>query len=312
MSKCILFIKIIVSLLTLWLLSYFVNWRETFTVLRDVDFVFAFIALVIFWVAQFISALRFLYIVRVLHGKINYMKSVIVHFIGLWFNQFLPSSLGGDILKFALLTRSIGTGISFRACILDRLSGFIFLLFAIFITFPLYSKILPEQWMTTGIAAISFGFLITLISLAWYFSHLRRKHFTGKPRFLKFTQLFADIWLFRRLTYLIPQFWTSAVVHFNGIFSYVLIGLSLGVDVNIVDFILIVPLIFLLSLIPISFAGWGVREMSAIWFFNSVGIPKSKALAMSLAFGCFLIISALPGLVLTFLFKREKENEQRL
>lgn len=59
-----------------------------------------------------------------------------------------------------------------------------------------------------------------------------------------------------------------------------------------------VPVIFLIALIPVSFAGWGLREVGAVWLFGMVGIAKESALAMSVCFGLLLVLAGLPGLML--------------
>jgi hypothetical protein len=51
------------------------------------------------------------------------------------------------------------------------------------------------------------------------------------------------------------QLWTLAIVHFNGIITYALLGFALGINEELLTFIPIVPIIFLIALILISFAG---------------------------------------------------------
>jgi len=106
----------------------------------------------------------------------------------------------------------------------------------------------------------------------------------------------ADIWKFRKGGSLWEQFWTSLVVHVNGIVSFGLIGFSMGLDVDLMLYCLAVPVVFMVALIPLSFAGWGVREAGAIWVFATIGIPMESALGMLIGFGILLLIAALPGL----------------
>ncbi len=302
-SRNIFLGKIIISLLIFLLLSYLVDWHAVLDCLQQLNLFWFIVALLVFWFAQLISSLRFFYIVRALGGDILFSKSIIVHFIGLWFNQILPGSLGGDILKFSILIRNLGASMSLRACILDRLAGLIFMNLAIFITLPLYARILPKQWMVVGLTIMSSIFLMALVGLSWSSTYLR-KYFEESAWILKITQLLADICSFRRPIYFFHQFWTSAIVHFNGIFSYALMGIALNIDIDILNFVLIVPLVFLIALLPISFAGWGTREVGAIWLFGFIDVPYEEALSMSVAFGFFLILSALPGLAFTVFYRR--------
>lgn len=253
-----------------------------------------FLALILFWIAQIASSKRCVYIAEALGGKLRLSISIRAHFVGLWFNQVLPSSLGGDVVKLGILTKPIGASLALRACILDRASGFIFLLGALFITTPLYFYMLPQRYIAELILLFSFFSLGLIVFLAWACAHLRI-HLKEGGLVIKLSQIFADIWTMRCRPYLFQQTWTSAIVHFNGIIVYTILGVALGAPVNFLEFFLIVPLIFLVALLPFSFAGWGIREAGAVWLFGLVGYDKTNALSISIAFGLFLIIAGLPG-----------------
>ena len=82
-----------------------------------------------------------------------------------------------------------------------------------------------------------------------------------------------------------------------------MLGFALGINVDVITFILVVPVIFLIALIPISFAGWGLREAGAVWLFGMVGITSEGALAMSICFGLLLIVAGLPGLFILLFYR---------
>jgi len=60
----------------------------------------------------------------------------------------------------------------------------------------------------------------------------------------------------------------------------------------------------LVSMIPISFGGWGVREGAMVVFFGLVGVPAADALAMSILFGLAALVAGLPGGVLWVVQRR--------
>ena len=64
------------------------------------------------------------------------------------------------------------------------------------------------------------------------------------------------------------------------------------------------PPALVLTVIPISVAGWGVREGALIGLFSLIGADKTAVLMMSLLYGLTLIIVSLPGLV-TYLKGRQ-------
>lgn len=296
-KKIIFFIKISVSILCITLLYRSVNWPELTRLFTRIQIGWIILALVIFWIAQVVSALRCAYIARVLGGELDLATATRAHFIGLWFNQVLPTSLGGDVIKVAILNKPLGIGLAIRSAILDRLSGLIFLMAATALALPIYARILPNRAVLSGLALLAIGFMLALVisvSLSsWISKLLNRFPFTDK-----LARLLRDLSILSRGNALWQQTWTSAVVHFNGIAAYALLGLALDIKVDPVLFTLIVPLVFLIALMPLSVAGWGVREVGAIWLFGLVGVDRESALAISLCFGMLLVVSGLPGLVI--------------
>lgn len=57
----------------------------------------------------------------------------------------------------------------------------------------------------------------------------------------------------------------------------------------------LMPLVILLTILPISFAGWGVREGAMVGLFAMSGASKRQSWPVSIAYGVILIVSSLPG-----------------
>ncbi len=70
---------------------------------------------------------------------------------------------------------------------------------------------------------------------------------------------------------------------------------SLGIDLPFLSWVVIVPPVTLIQLVPVSLAGWGVREFGFVVVLAGFGIPAEAALATSLLVGLCLIIVGLPG-----------------
>lgn len=295
-------IKIFISISSLVFISNLVDWNLTGEVLMQTQLHWFFVALLIFWLAQIVSTIRYLYVARALGGKISLPLSLKAHFVGLWFNQVLPTNFGGDVVKIAILKPSLGLSVALRSSILDRISGLMFLLLAVIVTLPFYFNIFSEQpEISLALGVFALSGLIGIMLFSWFACRLQKSQ-NLYPIIEKLIQIFVDIALFRFKGVFWQQFWTSAIVHFNGIIAFSLSGLAVGLFIDPLIFILIVPLIFLLALIPISLAGWGIREAGAIWLFGMVGVTNEIALAMSIVFGLLLIAAAIPGLLI-FIYK---------
>ena len=144
-SKILSVLKIAGSLVSLGVVLYSVDLISIRNQLSHINFTTVLIALIIFWLAQFASSLRCVYVARTLGSELAFSASLRAHFVGLWFNQVLPTSLGGDIIKISILKKNIGMSMAIRSALLDRFSGLFLLMLVIVLTLPLYSKIIPHQ-----------------------------------------------------------------------------------------------------------------------------------------------------------------------
>jgi len=87
----------------------------------------------------------------------------------------------------------------------------------------------------------------------------------------------------------------SAVTIGFTILAYKLIADGVGSRLSLASWIMIVPPVTLIQLLPISLAGWGVREAALVVMLASFGIPAEAALATSVLLGLCLIAVGLPG-----------------
>lgn len=264
-------------------------------------------ALLVFELAQLVSALRYVYVARALGGDLSWTRSLRAHFVGLWFNQVLPTGLGGDVVKIALLRRDLGLGLAVRAAALDRVSGLALLMFSIVVLLFAYQQLLGDVGLTIALGVLAAGSLLALGLLAALADPLRRRF----PRISWIghgLELLDNIKRFRRGRPLFEQIWTSSIVHVNGIVSFALIGRALGVDLDMLAYFLLVPLILLIALIPVSMAGWGLREAGALSLFSLVGVPGEQAVALSVLFGVLLVVAGIPGLALILLNPARQAN----
>ena len=74
-----------------------------------------------------------------------------------------------------------------------------------------------------------------------------------------------------------------------------LLATSLGIEVNAIDCMVLVPPVMLIASVPISIAGWGLRETAMVAAFGFIGIAEGDAFVLSILFGLANIFAALPG-----------------
>jgi uncharacterized membrane protein YbhN (UPF0104 family) len=225
-------------------------------------------------------------------GAWTLLKIVLV---GLFFNQVLPSGVGGDAIRAWRCHRlGIGVAAAIRSLVLDRVSGY-FVMVVLFVAgLPVLLKILPDVHQRYGVVLLLVAALGGLLVL-FLIDYLPR----GLLRFRLVAELAA---LSREGRRLFGQPARSGAVLSLGaatvgltILAFMLVAGSLGVDLPFVSWAVIVPPVSLIQLIPVSLAGWGVRELGFVVVLAGFGIPAEAALAASLLVGLCMILVGLPG-----------------
>lgn len=226
-----------------------------------------------------------------------YFKS---YFKGSLFNQVLPTSIGGDAYRVAEVatkakdTQENAVKEAFYGVFIDRVVGLVGLLLLNLFANLFHADLLPDG-VFMAINVIILSALVGLVVLAGIhkFEVFNRT---------KITRLFYQLSERFRLIYKTPkrisqQLGLSVLIHLFSMIAIFGIGHSLGINEPLVTYLLLVPPAILLTILPISFAGWGLREGALIGLFLLIGIDETLVLAMSLLYGITLIIAALPGLV---------------
>lgn len=290
--------KIVCTGVSIAFLVFTINWKVFIILLKNMHAGNMLLTCVMIWLVQFFSIIRLHYILNIFAKKISMMRLIRIHYIGFWFNQVLPTSLGGDVVKISMLKNDVELGFAVKSVFLDRCSGLLFLFLAITLTLPLYSRLFknsPKLFTSIsllaglGIAGMLLMFVLISIPKNFVPSVIRRIVF-----------LFSDMRDFFKIKSLWQQFWSSGLIHCSGIIIYYLLAQSLYLAADFYAFVLVVPLIFFVALLPISFAGWGIRELGSVYLFNFIGISKEHALAISVGYGVLLILASLPGLLMSF------------
>jgi glycosyltransferase 2 family protein len=93
----------------------------------------------------------------------------------------------------------------------------------------------------------------------------------------------------------VPAVALSLVIQFGVSAVACMIAISAGIELDFVESLLLFPLINMASTLPISIAGWGVREAASVYIFRRVGISPNDALVISLLYGFTTMLLALPG-----------------
>ncbi len=229
-------------------------------------------------------------------------------FIGLFFNQILPPPVGGDAVR-TIGAKRLGLGYTAGALsvFIERVWGLITVTLFILPTLPfLLADLLPDGITPTGLAiglllVALVGLVVGFKLLLWLCQHLEDRLQKELPvnliRQLRTTTLEPKSALWLLLLSMLGQL--------PPLLSIMMIGIALPGDIGAGTALLVAPLALFATVVPISFAGWGLREGVMVTALASQGISSAQALALSLAFGVGLLLISLPGAVLFRLKRRE-------
>ncbi len=295
------FFKIIFSLGVIYFLGTHLDFHQVKNDLSHLSYASFFFCLLWLWSSYFTGTKRWQEIIACDFRKISLGELWAQVMIGAFLNQCLPSSVGGDVYRgFMAKRQGLSTEWAINSTLIDRFYGLVGLIFAGFLALPFEIRTL----MTTYLGQIILGCLFLTFFGFVILLFFHRIPLFNHP-FLQFFRTFSQrLWLTvnqRTGTWniLFFSFLTS-----SGLFMplYIL-ALDMGVSIRLSQIAVTLPFIFLISVLPISFAGWGLREGTMVVCLGLFGVDKEEAFALSVVFGFVQIVASLPGLII-WLFRK--------
>jgi glycosyltransferase 2 family protein len=216
-------------------------------------------------------------------------------FVGLFFNQVLPTGVGGDAVRaWRCRKLGVGLGVAIRSVLLDRASGYLVTLVVYAASLPALLRILSDAGERIGILAVFAAGLCGLLVVA--VADFLPARLLRLPLFAALAELSREgrrlVAQPRRCAGVLGL---SALTVGFPVLAYMLVGKSLGTDLPFGIWLMVVPPVTLIQLLPVSFAGWGIRELGLVVILAGFGVDGEAALAVSLLIGLSLIVVGLPG-----------------
>jgi uncharacterized protein (TIRG00374 family) len=219
-------------------------------------------------------------------------------FVSFLFTNLLPSGIGGDAIKMYELSRSSERGAEAVSSVLvDRFMG-LFALQAIGLTALAFSwRLVPSEIVILTVAVFGASLLA-----AWVVSY--RPLWNTLARWVPLFDRLLSIKAVSSLVTSLQSYSGPALLRSFGvgvafnvllIAMNVLIGTALGADLRLPYYLIFVPITSLVLILPISFAGLGVREGTYVFLFSQVGMAQEVALSLSLL--VYVLGTVSPGLV---------------
>ncbi len=248
-----------------------------------------------------ISAYRWQILARAQEDQVPLMFLVRSYLVGTFFNNFLPTRFGGDLVRIWDGTRYSKSLVKSSAIVVvERMTGMI-VLFVFALTASLLrldmAQTIPVIWgaLVLGLAGLT---ILTFFFLPFFRRQLDKvpaKGIGGRVA-QKIIAFRTTVLAYRdkRSEFARASFW-ALLLQLNVILYYVLIGKALGLEIAVLDYFIFIPIVLLIQIIPVTINGLGLREGAYIEIFRYYGIAPETALSFSIIEIVFGLVVGLVG-----------------
>lgn len=243
-----------------------------------------------------------------------------IYMIGSFFNTYMPGIIGGDAIKAYYLgkeLKSLGVeelrvkgnfttpelhnsptyelSIAIASVFMDRYIGFFALLIISMIAFPFGFKYLegtPVKWLMpiVLVAFISGSIIVFKFRLGERVKFLFRVY--------EYFQMYS-----RKKSVLFKAFLYSVVIQISGMVAIYILSKGISLNISFLSLLIFVPIIILISFIPVSISGVGLREGAFVIFLGTIGVPSDLAMTLSILWFLSVVVASLWGLFEYLRFK---------
>lgn len=294
-KKSITVFKIIITAI---IIIYLINVTD-FNLLSDIilnsNKTLLFTSFLILLLITIFQAYRFSFVSSNFEININLYKSWKNIAIGILYNQVLPSTIGGDSIRFLNLKElKYNTKNSVKSILIDRVYGLLSLCLICFvgslaiISFSFNSRFLIVTQL------ISFSSIVFFLFSPFVF----KKYFSIFLKKIKIFELFNDLYFSNNNKIISKVLLLSIIIHFLVSTVGFLILSALNVNIDFWPFIWLFLSSLLISTIPISIGGWGFREGIFIISMRLIGIDTETSIAISFIYAFETSIIGLIGGIL--------------
>jgi len=260
-----------------------------------------------------IAAWRQIGVLRLLGYSLGALQSIQICFSGLAVSQVAISFIGGDLWRAVQLVQSgVSRKAAGQAMLLDRMFGLAAIVVMVATVLPVLLGLAHDQsdlqgiWIIAAIVTCGASALFLSPPLLQIVTQMAPEKVRGHRLFAVGMEL-AGVGRFLLAAPRQSAFLTgiSAIAHALNIFGIVLIAGSLGVPTSPWLIAAVAIPVMFVSMLPVSVAGWGVREAAMVTGFSLLNLAPEIALSTSIGFGLSRIAASLPGVLSLIAYERQ-------
>jgi uncharacterized protein (TIRG00374 family) len=303
-KRLFFWLKLLVSLA---LIAYFLLFRASLgdigAVLRSASAGWLILSFSLHILGLLISALRWQILIKAQGDTVPIAFLARSYLVGTFFNNFLPSRIGGDVVRIwdgSKYSESKSLARSTAVILVERLTGIVVLLVFAAAASLLrleFARRIPVIWAALLISLAGLA-LIGLLFLPLSGRLIDR--LPGGSPWGRIKEKAADFqsalasYRSRPRPFFAALLW-ALLLQVNVVVHYWLIGKALHLSIPLLDYFIFIPIVHLILLIPVTINGLGLREVSYIEIFAFYGVAAGAAISFSLVDVAFMLIIGLVG-----------------
>jgi uncharacterized membrane protein YbhN (UPF0104 family) len=301
-SLAISAIKAAVSVGLLALLFSRVDVARLWSVARQASPAWLAAALVLYFAMVLASAVRWGLLLRAQHVQLSYGFLTQSFLVATFFNNFLPSNIGGDVVRITDTAKAAGSKtLATTVVLIDRGIGLLGLALMAATGASLMHRMSVGP-VGPGVLWAGFGLGAIVATPALLMPE-------SMTRLLQPLRVFHQEWVdarIEKLTYTLTRFKETpsalagcfagaVVVQAVLVGFYVAIARSMNIPIGFAELAVIVPVSFIVQMVPVSVNGFGVREATFGFYFTRLGLPLESALLVSFVGAALIMLFSLTG-----------------
>lgn len=276
-------LKISITVMGLYLVLRNLDIYAMLAILGDVNLAWMAVGAVLIAASLVVRAFRWQIILHGTGSSMRFGRLVELYLVGSFFNAFLPSGLGGDVVRAAEASQDVDSSVAVGTVLVDRLTGLMAVFGMALIVLPFRPADFPKYLAATIAGICTAGLIAGFILVDGRLFHLFTRNLPTRIRalgggFLDRLALAINKCGWRALS---KALLVSVLFNLMQVTWWATSGRALGLDIEFRYYLLVVPIMSLALLVP-SIGGLGVREYLAPAVFASAGITPEQAVGLTL------------------------------
>ena len=295
-------LKTIVSLGLLAVLFSRVDVSRLWTITRQASIGWLATALLLYFAMVLTSAVRWGVLLRAQHIRLTFAYLTKSFLVATFFKNFLPRNNGGDVIRIADTAKAAGSKtLATTVVLIDRGLGVLGL--------ALMAATGASMMQRMAVGPVGPRILWAGFGLGTIIATPALLMPETVTKLLQPLRVFHQEWVdarIEKLTYALTRFKetpAALATCFSGaiavqgllVLFYVAIARSMSIPVGFAELAVIVPVSFIVQMIPVSVNGFGVREATFGFYFTRLGLPLDAALAVSFVGAAMIVLFSLSG-----------------